>query len=49
MKAASLPQRVFQGKPASIAVTTAAPVGPAVASVSCGGSARISRRFAVGS
>jgi hypothetical protein len=83
---AFLPERVFQGKPASITVTTSAgrrctlavtyangakqdglgstlaaigraqwtwslpltaPVGPAVASVSCGGSARISRRFTV--
>jgi hypothetical protein len=65
---APLPERVYQGKPASITVTTAAgpmtaaasraqwtrslplttPVGPAVASVSCGGSAQISRRFTSG-
>jgi hypothetical protein len=83
---AFLPERVFQGKPASIAVLAptgtnctlsvryangakedglgsvavaigraqwtwnlplTAPVGPAVASVSCGGSARISHRFTV--
>lgn len=83
---AFLPERVYQGKPASISVTAAAglhctlavtyangakqeglgttmaaigraqwtwslplttPVGPAVASVSCGGSARLSRRFIV--